>query len=327
VVDLTLGSATGAAGNDLLRNIESVQGSDYADRITGDAGVNDLRGRGGDDTINGNDGDDTLWGGLGQDILNGGSGIDFVNYGSATDSVFIDLSQGRTTGADGTDTLIAIENARGSNYDDVLTGDGGANDLRGLLGNDLLIGGDGNDRIAGGSGDDHVIGGYGEDILLGNDGVDTLDYDIAVGSGGPYKNLRIDLTDGHLYEVDNSNNITYASNEQFSGFENVIGWGANDFITGDNSANRLDGRAGNDVLTGGVGNDTFIFSQGADRVSDFQKGFDHIEISSLFGAHAFNQLGISQAGSDTRIVLGTNSLVLSNFLASSLDSSDFTFVA
>jgi Ca2+-binding RTX toxin-like protein len=50
----------------------------------------------------------------------------------------------------GTDTLTSIENLVGSDFNDTLTGDAGANKLEGGVGNDTLNGGLGNDTLDGG---------------------------------------------------------------------------------------------------------------------------------------------------------------------------------
>ena len=59
--------------------------------------------------------------------------------------------------ADG-DTLTGIEQVLGSNHNDLLIGDGGANQLWGM------------------GGDDTLRGGAGADVLKGGDGIDTADY-------------------------------------------------------------------------------------------------------------------------------------------------------
>jgi serralysin len=78
------------------------------------------------------------------------------------------------TGGSGTDTLISIENAIGSAYNDTLVGDAGNNSLAGGAGNDNLTGGAGNDTLDGGAGNDTLNGGLGNDVLRGGDGNDTL---------------------------------------------------------------------------------------------------------------------------------------------------------
>jgi Ca2+-binding RTX toxin-like protein len=67
-IDLSTGVALdGDGGRDRLTQIEGVYGSDFADRITGNAGVNELFG---------NAGNDLLIGGGGQDLTVGGAGAD-----------------------------------------------------------------------------------------------------------------------------------------------------------------------------------------------------------------------------------------------------------
>ena len=59
-VNLALGTATGAEGNDTLISIENVLGSVYGDMLTGNAGANTLEGLAGNDTLSGGDGIDTV---------------------------------------------------------------------------------------------------------------------------------------------------------------------------------------------------------------------------------------------------------------------------
>ncbi|WP_374395519.1 hypothetical protein [Tabrizicola sp.] len=47
-------------------------------------------------------------------------------------------------------------------------------------------------------------------------------------------------------------------------------------LTGGDGNDRLDGGAGSDVLTGGLGVDSFVFSGGADLVTDFRDRQDKI---------------------------------------------------
>jgi hypothetical protein len=69
-------AAEGRYGIDDLANIHNVRGSEFADLISGDDGVNDVRG---------GTGGDILLGGLGGDTLQGGEGIDRFVYRSPDD--------------------------------------------------------------------------------------------------------------------------------------------------------------------------------------------------------------------------------------------------
>ena len=92
-----------------------------------------------------------LNGGAGNDILVGGNGVDTASYVDAASAVTVSLAiaAAQNTGGAGTDTLIAIENLTGSNFNDTLTGDAIANMLDGGAGNDILIGAAGDDSLIG----------------------------------------------------------------------------------------------------------------------------------------------------------------------------------
>src|SRR4029077_1359090 len=132
------GQDTDGAGFDTLVNIENLTGSAHDDTLTGDGNAN---------TLSGLAGDDTLQGGAGNDTLDGGAGNDTASYEDAASGVTVDLtiSTAQNTVGAGSDTLTNIENLTGSAYDDTLTGDGNANILSGLDGDDTLQGGAGND--------------------------------------------------------------------------------------------------------------------------------------------------------------------------------------
>jgi Ca2+-binding RTX toxin-like protein len=314
VASLVTNTATGGAGNDTLQTIENLIGSLlFADTLTGNAGVNILDGSGGDDTLSGLGGDDTLLGGEGDDILIGGTGNDTLNgqggtndrasYVNAISLVTVNLETGVVTGPDGADTLLNIEGVIGSAYDDVLTGDANANTLEGGGGNDTLNGGDGADTLLGGTSDDILNGDEGDDTLLGGDQNDSLrggpGNDILDGGAGTADQVgyyhetgpvTVDLLLGYALDA-------YGTTDTILNVENISGSAGYDSdLLGDNNANvidawyandRLTGRGGADILTGGNWADTFIYLAVTDApvgetITDFDSSEgDLIDLSAI----------------------------------------------
>jgi len=249
-VSLAAGFATGSAGDDDLHDIENIAGSAHDDQLFGDSGANLLsggdghdymRGAAGGDTLLGGGGDDYLGGGFGDDVVDGGAGWDRAAfYHNTTTGVTVDLNiQGvaQDTGQ-GMDTLIGIEHASGTAYDDVLIGNSGDNWLWGEEGNDTLLAGAGNDLVEVGTGSHVADGGTGND---------TLSY-FANGTG-----VTASVTVSLLLQ--GSDQATGAGSMLLTGFENLSGSYQGDTLTGDGGANELAGDVGNDLLIGGDGDD------------------------------------------------------------------------
>ena len=137
-VNLETGAASGGdAEGDSLDSIEHLTGSAYDDTLTGDAGNN------------------VLEGGDGADTLDGGEGIDTASYAGSASRVDVRLSGTVVNHGDATgDTLTNIENLIGSAHNDILVGNGQANALTGMVGNDLLWASSGDDLLTGGPGAD-----------------------------------------------------------------------------------------------------------------------------------------------------------------------------
>jgi Ca2+-binding RTX toxin-like protein len=189
---LLTGTATGGDGNDTLRNMEGLEGTDQDDNFTGDNGTNVLDGRGGNDVLNGMGGTDLLQGDAqvdknpGNDTLNGGAGDDFLQPSPGTDTIdggtgrqdLIDftpmqggvsanLATGKLTGPGiGNVSVKNVEGLSGSGFDDTLVGDKGPNYIFGSLGNDHLLGAAGDDFLSGGGQTDTFDGGPGTDYCL-----------------------------------------------------------------------------------------------------------------------------------------------------------------
>ena len=212
----------GGVAEDTIRNIENVRGGSGNDTLTGDSGNNVLRGGGGND------------------VLDGGAGAaDWADYIDKAASVSVTLNGATnavvTVGGVAEDTIRNIENLQGGSGNDVLMGDGLANELRGLGGDDILRGGGGNDVLDGGAG-----------------AMDWADYTDKAASVSVTLNGATNavVTVGGVAE-DTIRNI-----------ENVQGGSGNDMLVGDGLANEL-AACGNDILRGGGGND--VLDGGAGR--------------------------------------------------------------
>ncbi|WP_428428207.1 calcium-binding protein [Pararhizobium sp.] len=158
---------TGDAKGDVYVSIEYLTGSNYADKLYGNASANLLSGGAGNDLLSGDAGNDTLRGGAGADRLDGGVGTDTANYAGATAGVTANLANATANIGDAKgDVCVSIENLTGTNYADKLYGNTGGNVLSGGSGNDLLSGDAGNDTLYGGLGADSLTGGVGADTFV-----------------------------------------------------------------------------------------------------------------------------------------------------------------
>ena len=225
-------------GDNIGADVESLQGTDGNDVLSGSAGANSFSGGDGDDTINGLGGADGIFGGRGNDLLHGGSGADRIGGFEGLDRVFgdagddtifstdVDDDPDRYSGGKGTD----LADYSGANAAVAVNLDNKANDgvagekdnvladVEDVLGsdfNDVLTGskranqfegGDGNDRLTGKAGADGLIGGRGADRLIGGKGPDLLD-------GGPAPD-RLLSRDGHADEVDCGSSVDHVKGDR-----------------------------------------------------------------------------------------------------------------
>ncbi len=306
---------------------EQILGISTADRIDGRNGHDTLSGLAGDDTLSGGNGRDQLFGGEGNDVLSGNAGDDSL-YGLAGDDLLLPGSGSNTIdGGTGSDTLsyadlstavsvliddwlqggvamvgdiirdsfTGIENLVGSAFDDVLSGDSGANILE---------------------------GGAGADQLDGGAGRDTASY--ATAPKGVHASLEDPLA-----------NRGVAAGDSYLAIETLTGSTHADRLTGDAGQNRLegaagkdvlDGRAGADTLIGGAGADKFLFSTtleagNVDRILDFTPGTDLILLdAAVFTAFAapgklaglqFKDLATGKADATDRILYESGKGILS----------------
>jgi Ca2+-binding RTX toxin-like protein len=294
-VNLASGAVSGGAGNDTLVGIEGVLGSGFADSLVGGATGEFFRG------------------GAGNDTIDGGAGLDRAAYDfgpSGSTSVNASLRTGSATGGGfGTDTLLNIENLRGSNFNDTLEGDDGANDIQARGGNDTVIGLGGNDNLLGEAGNDSLLGGSGADTLTGGAGNDTLDggtqltipipadtanvsneFDVAIFSdatSGVTVTLGADGTAG----VATGGGI---GTDALRDVEMVIGSAFGDVITGTN-------RNVAEIFRGGKGDDTI---RGGDASGSDLSQQNYVDYRDADGAVQVNLSAGTATGAD-----GNDSLV------------------
>jgi len=300
-VDLKNEIATDSWGfTDLLKGIESVNGTIYADEFRGDefrnwfggrAGDDLFYGMGGDDSMEGDDGNDMMFGGLGNDWFRGGSGNDemygadgwdWIDYwgeiGNSSDwgkrGVFVDLVKNTAIDNWGyVDTFSEIEGVNGSNFADVILGDEKRNQLSGQKGDD---------RLEGGLGDDELVGGAGNDTLNGGDGTDWVSFwlDPNAADFNSMKGVILNLTKGKAIDC-------WSNEDTLISIECVNGSSFSDSLTGDSFYNHFNGNDGNDLLlglggndnlNGGNGNDTLIGGTGSDNL-DGGDGLDRASYS------------------------------------------------
>jgi len=203
-------------------------------------------------------------------IVFGTNANDILNF--ITRPQILDAAADLIFGLDGNDTISAL----GTN--DTLNGGAGNDTLNGGAGNDLLNGGTGNDSLIGGTGTDTLNGGDGNDIIrsdgdggiyrgdAGNDvmfsglGTETMD-------GGTGVDLIDHTAFSGNYVFNMTTGLTNFGGESYINFENATMGAGNDNVTGNASANVINGGAGNDTLNGGAGNDSLIGGTGTDTLN------------------------------------------------------------
>ena len=296
---------TVGAGLDTLVSIENLIGSDNDDTLIGDGAAN------------------VLEGGLGTDTINGQGGSDTASYAGASQLVRVSLALTtvQQTVGGGADTLVSIENLRGSAFADVLTGNAGANRLEGGDGADALNGGAGADVMVGGAGSDtYTVDTAGDATVeaAGAAGVDVVRAGLSWTLAAEVENLVLTGT-GAINGAGNAGANRLTGND---GANTLTGLAGNDALNGGAGVDRLVGGAGTDTLDGGTGADVFVFAAAdssaaaPDTILAFEgigaAAGDRIDLSAIdanpdvggdqalaFGSQARGGVWLTQTGSDT----------------------------
>jgi Ca2+-binding RTX toxin-like protein len=270
-------SDAGIGTDTIFGGVIGVFGSKFADTIYGSNNPSGtfeaFQGRGGDDYIDGR-------GGLDRATYSDPTGGDNPAFGGATSGVAINMADGTVETINlpigvndnvGHDTLRSIEMIRGTQFDD--TYDASLFTTSGINGPNF------------GSAGFITIGGFqaalnefegegGNDTIIGN-GNTRLNFGTA--SAGVTVDMASGTADG-----------TSIGHDTFTGVNAVRGSTHADTLLGDANSNILQGFDGSDTITGGLGNDTFLFAavtystvSASDTITDFVHGQDRISLSAI----------------------------------------------
>jgi Ca2+-binding RTX toxin-like protein len=269
VVNLDTGRTTqdGYDAQDILRNIENIEGSRFNDRITGNDDDNVIDGGAGNDTMFGLDGDDVFLSGAGADIMDGGNDTDTITFIGSRDHVYINLSSQRVAVFSEFDSL-PFSLAANAGYGAEADGDRFFNmeNVQGSIFDDVLVASEFGGTIDGFQGNDFIIAGAGEDDLVASSGVDWLSYRIS--TAGVEFSLKDGDGAGGYAEDDDIILPKFKGKEIAERFENLEGSQFSDEeLEGDDSNNTIRGLAGNDNLSGLGGDDILEGGLGADSLT------------------------------------------------------------
>ncbi|HEY1709101.1 MAG TPA: calcium-binding protein [Rhizomicrobium sp.] len=262
-------------------NVEALQGTAFADVLTGDTNDNTLYGAGGNDKLTGGNGNDTLWGDAGYFFSTEGNISSAANpYG------FLDLPNG------GNDTL-----------------NGGAGDdtLNPGTGTDVVLGGPGNDFVNMGAAltaADKIDGGTEQDTVnLAGDysggitftattmvKVETLNlaakFNYAITTDDATVAAGQTLT--VVAALTSANTLTFDGSAEKDGTFNIQSGAGDDILTGGKGNDILSGGLGADLLTGGGGSDTFVYGAAKestgptfDTLEGFNAAQDKIDLTTV----------------------------------------------
>ncbi len=292
----TFNMATGATNQsgEVFTNFEIAYMGSGDDTVTGGPGDDTIYGGGGNDSLIGSEGGvDVLYGGTGDDTLAGGNYLD-TDYGGDGNDLFVvagtgwidhvyggnDIDTLDLTGnffggftvnlaattysytnnpGYGTWTVNGVENVVGSGFDDIITGDDGANMLDGGAGNDTINDGSGNDAVYGGLGDDLVNVGdtsFIGDTWDGGAGTDTLSY-VGLTNWG-VAGVSFNFVTGEAAY------LSYI--EHFSNFEIFQDNNGSDLIISDGNGHTFYGNDGDDTMVADPGTQYMYGGNGTDTL-------------------------------------------------------------
>ncbi len=274
-------------------------GSADNETLWGTWGNDTLDGKGGNDILHGREGNDTyVFGiGFGNDIVAEGnqnlplSPPEYIDQIKFTDYKLTDLSSFTENGQDlviafvsgdqvtvqnqfysaANESIESFKFADGELFNNLVFGTAADNNLTGTAYNDVLNGLEGADSMAGGASDDLYVVDNSGDVVTenANAGVDTV-----------LSSISYTLTA-------NVENLVLAGTVALNGTGNSL----DNLLKGNSANNKLDGKAGADVMIGGLGNDSYAVDNVGDSIIELaNEGIDTIasSISWTLGANLEN---------------------------------------
>ena len=282
-------------------------GGVQAGAIHGEAGMDMLRGTAGSDQIDGGADDDIIFSSGGGDALTGGTGRDTFVFGlvTLTPDRITDFTSGQdhlnlslvnptsvTIGSSGGLTLLSVATAAGS-FTIEVSGRVAMSDIH--LSTSTFTGTSGNDALIAVAGGSHLFGGEGRDLLIGLSGDDVLDggttddRDVMEGGAGndtyhvTYNDTARELAGGGYDTFVVTPGFTFNLPENFERFVGGSGYGnrLDNIMIGSAGSDFLDGREGNDRLSGGLGDDFYAVEGPNDLV--FENPDEGIDLVLSYG--------------------------------------------
>jgi Ca2+-binding RTX toxin-like protein len=240
-------------GNDSNDGADSISGGTGGDLIFGNGGNDTLTDAGGNETYVGGFGNDSVRDVLGSDLVFGNQGNDLVGVGTfgvggatgygglGNDNVQVSAATGLAFGNEGADTLFVSATSAGTAVGGNDSADGGDRIVANGNGSIIVFGNGGADTILGNAPNVTTMGGHGDDciaigtvthLVFGNEGNDTIQSGGTVTAFGGLGNDTI---------------FTGQGRDSLQGNE------GNDSILSDAGSISID------TISGGAGNDVFVY--------------------------------------------------------------------